>query len=183
MTWAFPKRRACGAAAAVLLTALAGALAACGEARPTDVVVAPVPPAPVAMITMPPGRTPPPATQAPTPRVVEAVQAVALVTAAPTQAATAAATEAAPAAATPAVAMVGDAAAGQSLFTAKGCIACHGVDLSGGIGPKLAGRTTQDLSDARIREQAMQGGDGMPSFENSLTEPELMQIIAFIRSQ
>jgi len=67
-------------------------------------------------------------------------------------------------------------------FTALGCIACHGTDLSGGIGPELRKRTVEDLPDSRIREQAMQGGNGMPAFPN-MTEPELQNFIAFIRSQ
>lgn len=176
-------RRLLGALALSLL--VAGLLASCGESRPvvtTSAVV--VAPAPVAQITMPPERTPAAAVESPAPRVPEAIVAVTPVTAIPTAVASAAPTEAAGAAATPEaiVSLTGAAEAGRQQFTALGCIACHGTDLSGGIGPELRNRTVEDLPEDRIREQAMQGGNGMPAFPN-MTEQELQNFIAFIRSQ
>lgn len=175
-------RRLFGAVAVSL--AVAGILASCGESRPVAtpsvVVVAP----PVAQITMPPDRTPPAAAESPTPRAAEAIVAVTPVTAIPTAVAAAEPTEAAGPAATPeaVAALTGAAEAGRQQFTALGCIACHGTDLSGGIGPELRNRTPEDLPEARIREQAMQGGNGMPAFPN-MSEQELQNFIAFIRSQ
>ena len=80
-----------------------------------------------------------------------------------------------------AAAVTGGVGNGKELFTANGCIACHAADLSGGIGPKLAGRTTADLTEDRIRSQVRNGGNGMPAFEK-ITDQQLADIIAFIRS-
>ena len=72
-------------------------------------------------------------------------------------------------------------AAGRELFTANGCVACHGVNLEGGIGPKLAGRTAADLTEERIRTQISDGRGAMPPFPQ-LTDAQVMNIMAFIRS-
>ena len=184
MTGLSPSRRLLGAVAVSLV--LAAILASCGESRPvTTAGAVMVAPAPVAQITMPPDRTPAAAVESPTPRVAEAIVAVTPVTAVPTAVAAAEPTEAAGgAAATPeaVVSLTGAAEEGRKQFTALGCIACHGADLSGGIGPELRNRTVEDLPEARIREQAMQGGNGMPAFPN-MSEQELQNFIAFIRSQ
>ena len=165
-----------------LLFALA--MVACGgtaTVKESPVVVAS---APVAKATVPPGRTAAPALAVPTARTAQTVAAVVQVTAAPTEAPTQAATAAATAAtAAPvaAAAVTGGVGNGKELFTANGCIACHAADLSGGIGPKLAGRTTADLTEDRIRSQVRNGGNGMPAFEK-ITDQQLADIIAFIRS-
>ena len=184
MTGHSPSRRLLGALAVSLL--LAGVLASCGESR---LVVTTgsgpfVPLPPVAQITVPPGETPAALVASPTPRVAEAIVAVTPVTAVPTAAARAAPAEAAETTAAPTavVALTGAAEVGRQQFTAFGCIACHGADLSGGIGPQLSGRTADDLTEDRIREQAKQGGNGMPAFPN-MTEQELQNFISFIRSQ
>ena len=137
--------------------------------------------APVAKATVPPDRTAPPVLAAPTARTAQTVAAVVQVTAAPTEAPTQAATAASTAAPVAAAAVTGGVGNGKELFTANGCIACHAADLSGGIGPKLAGRTTADLTEDRIRSQVRNGGNGMPAFEK-ITDQQLADIIAFIRS-
>ncbi len=182
MTGFSSSRRLIGALAVSLL--LAGVLASCGESRPVAATSAVVIVPPVAQITMPPDRTPAAAVESPTPRVAEAIVAVTPVTAVPTAVAAAEPTEAVGATETPVaiVSLSGAAEEGRKQFTALGCIACHGTDLSGGIGPELRKRTVDDLPDSRIREQAMQGGNGMPAFPN-MTEQELQNFIAFIRSQ
>jgi mono/diheme cytochrome c family protein len=181
MTGLSPSRRLLGALTVALL--IAGVLASCGESQPiamVEPVMVPV----VAQITMPPERTPAPAVESPTPRVAEAIVAVTPVTAVPTAVAAVESEETVDRAETPeaVVALTGAAETGRQQFTALGCIACHGADLSGGIGPELRNRTVDDLPDSRIREQAMQGGNGMPAFPN-MTEQELQNFIAFIRSQ
>ena len=136
---------------------------------------------PVAKATVPPDRTAAPVLAAPTARTAQTVAAVVQVTAAPTEAPTQAATAASTAAPVAAAAVTGGVGNGKELFTANGCIACHAADLSGGIGPKLAGRTTADLTEDRIRSQVRNGGNGMPAFEK-ITDQQLADIIAFIRS-
>ena len=181
MTGLNPSRRLLGVVAVSLL--VAGLLASCGESRTVAMVEPMVVPV-VAQITMPPDLTPAAAVESPTPRVAEAIVAVTPVTAIPTAVAVTETSEPTESASTPAavVALTGAAEAGRQQFTALGCIACHGADLSGGIGPKLAGRTTDDLPEERIRSQAMEGGAGMPAFPN-LSEQELQNFISFIRSQ
>ena len=181
MTGLSPSRRLLAAVAVSLV--VAGILASCGESQPVAIMKPDVLPM-VAQITMPPERTPAPAVESPTPRVAEAIVAVTPVTAIPTAVAAAEPTEAVGATETPvAVASLSGAAEeGRKQFTALGCIACHGTDLSGGIGPELRKRTMENLPDSRIREQAMQGGNGMPAFPN-MSELELQNFIAFIRSQ
>ena len=74
-----------------------------------------------------------------------------------------------------------DLSPGHQLFIANGCTVCHADDLSGGIGPALAGRTVEDLTEERIRQQLGEGGNGMPPFPD-LSEVQIGQLIAFIRS-
>lgn len=73
-----------------------------------------------------------------------------------------------------------DLSPGHQLFIANGCTVCHADDLSGGIGPALAGRTVDDLTEERIRQQLGEGGNGMPPFPD-LTEVQIGQLITFIR--
>jgi cytochrome c551 len=161
---------------------LVGGLVACGGTGTTTVSDGARPAVSVALATVPAGRTAPPASSSPTARVPEQLTTPAQTTVLPTAQAATAAPVVAIAAATAAVLAGGDsAAAGKELFTANGCVACHGVDLAGGIGPKLAGRTVQDLPEDRIRSQMSQGGNGMPMFPN-LTSDQVSNIMAFIRS-
>ena len=172
------RRRFVGVAGGLLLVL---AMVACGE---TDTVKEPpvvAASAPVAKATVPPGRTAVPAAAAPTARTAQTVAAAVQVTAAPTVAPTQVATAASAAAPVAVAAVTGGAGNGKELFTANGCIACHAADLSGGIGPKLAGRTPADLTEDRIRSQVRNGGNGMPAFEK-ITDQQLADIIAFIRS-
>ncbi|MDE2903428.1 MAG: c-type cytochrome [Chloroflexota bacterium] len=183
MTDQSQKRRLTGGLAVLLL--LGGVLTSCGESRPVatsaQAVVAPS----VPQITVPPGSTPvpryvapdpcrEPVAMSPTPRVAELI--------ANSATASSPVVDDEDPCPTSNVPLSGPAEAGRRQFTAMGCIACHGTDLSGGIGPELRNRTVEDLSEAHIREQARQGGSGMPAFPN-LSEQELQNFIAFIRSQ
>ena len=180
MTGHSPNCRLIGALALSLV--LAGVLAACGE-RVSMATVGPgpvVPLPPVAQITVPPGQTPVRLAASPTPRVATLIEAIRSVTVTPTPTIDLppVRSDVTP---TPAPNLTGAVEEGRQQYTSFGCIACHGKDLSGGIGPKLSGRTPQDLSDDRIRQQVMQGGVVMPVF--NLSEQELQNFIAFIRSQ
>ena len=164
---------------------LTGALAACGESsRFSDLAPTPEPTAAVAQLLamVPAGRTAPNLAPAPPPRTPEAV----ITMAAPTPVVIETPT--------PPVKRGGDRPRrhrrrrrpatfrpGHQLFIANGCTVCHAEDLSGGIGPALAGRTVDDLTEERIRQQLGEGGNGMPPFPD-LTEEQIVQLIAFIRS-
>ena len=92
------------------------------------------------------------------------------------------------------------AAAGQQLFQSLGCASCHGVNGEGGRGPTLAGlfgrqaRLTTGTSvvadEVYIREsivnpqaQIVEGFTGiMPTFQGQVSEDQLLQLLAFIKS-
>jgi mono/diheme cytochrome c family protein len=89
---------------------------------------------------------------------------------------------------------------GERLFTEAGCVACHGADLSGGVGPSLQGvndgpvsENLQDLAAEHPDEwihlwidgttPETEGIDrmGMPPFGDQLTSEEIESIVAYLR--
>jgi len=177
-------RRLVGALTACLFL-IGGVLASCGETRPIAASsLAPIV-APVLKITVPPGHTPLRVAVSPTPRVPLPVLSVSRTPTPhgdpPCVFSSESCISPTPVPTSP-VPLSGAAEAGRRQFTEKGCVACHGTDLNGGIGPQLADRTPADLTDSRIEEQIMQGGNGMPAFPKT-TRQELHNFIALIRSR
>lgn len=75
-------------------------------------------------------------------------------------------------------AAAGDAQAGQTVF-ASTCASCHGTDgAGGGAGPSLQNPQLTDA--ARVREQVVQGGGGMPAFGDQLNEQEISDVVAYV---
>lgn len=92
------------------------------------------------------------------------------------------------------------AAAGQQLFQTLGCASCHGANGEGGRGPTLAGafgKMTQlqggesvRVDEGYVRESILnpqakivQGfGPIMPTFQGQISEEQLMQLTAYIKS-
>ncbi len=92
------------------------------------------------------------------------------------------------------------AAAGQQLYQTLGCVSCHGASGEGGRGPALAGlfgKPTQlvggqtvKADEGYIRESIMNPqaklvdgfGPIMPTFQGQITEDQLVQILAFMKS-
>jgi cytochrome c oxidase subunit 2 len=92
------------------------------------------------------------------------------------------------------------AAAGQQLFQSLGCSSCHGANGEGGRGPMLAGvfgqktklQTGQEqtVDEAYIRESILNPqaklvegfGPIMPTFQGQVSEDQLVQLVAFIKS-
>ena len=75
--------------------------------------------------------------------------------------------------------ITGDAVQGRHLFLMN-CAHCHGDDAHGDEGPDL-----HDLhrSDARIHEVIIAGIKGeMPSFGKKLGDPDVRQLIAYLRT-
>jgi mono/diheme cytochrome c family protein len=75
--------------------------------------------------------------------------------------------------------------AGAILFRDKGCAHCHGV---GGIGgkkaPSLVGiRADQKWTPAKITDQILNGGQKMPAFNESVTDAEAAQLVAYLRAK
>jgi len=78
-----------------------------------------------------------------------------------------------------------DEKAGAVLFRDKGCAHCHGA---GGVGtkkaPALTGLRTNKLwPPDKITNQIMNGGQKMPPFADSLTDPEIAQLVAYLRAK
>jgi mono/diheme cytochrome c family protein len=74
--------------------------------------------------------------------------------------------------------------AGAVLFRDKGCAFCHGL---GGVGGKKAPALTTLPKDktwtpAKMTEQILNGGKKMPPFRESLTDDEVSQLIAYLRT-
>ena len=92
------------------------------------------------------------------------------------------------------------AAAGQQLYQSLGCASCHGANGEGGRGPTLAGifGNNQQLQDggvvrvdeAYLRESITNPqaklvtgfGPIMPTFQGQVSEDQLVQLIAYIKS-
>jgi cytochrome c oxidase subunit II len=92
------------------------------------------------------------------------------------------------------------AAAGQQLYQTLGCASCHGANGEGGRGPTLAGvfgRTatlqsgeTITVDEKYIRESILNPqaqlvvgfGPIMPTFQGQVSEDQVMQLVAFIKS-
>jgi mono/diheme cytochrome c family protein len=75
--------------------------------------------------------------------------------------------------------LTGDAAQGRHLFLMN-CAHCHGDDAHGDEGPDLH---SLHRSDARIHEVITAGIKGeMPSFGKKLGDPDVQQLIAYLRT-
>lgn len=92
------------------------------------------------------------------------------------------------------------AVAGQQLYHSLGCVSCHGANGEGGRGPTLAGvfgrqvqlanNQTVRADEVYIRESIINPqakivngfGPIMPTFQGQVTEDQLMQLLAFIKS-
>jgi len=92
------------------------------------------------------------------------------------------------------------AVAGQQLFQTLGCASCHGANGEGGRGPALAGAfgketELQDGGKATVDERYVRDsiinpqlklvkgfGPIMPTFQGQISEDQLVQLVAFIKS-
>jgi mono/diheme cytochrome c family protein len=73
--------------------------------------------------------------------------------------------------------------AGAVLFRDKGCAYCHGTKADGTPkGPSLA-TVRRSMRAARIEDQIENGGQKMPSFKDSLSHDEVLQLVQFLRAK
>ncbi|HEX4320320.1 MAG TPA: cytochrome c [Acidobacteriaceae bacterium] len=73
--------------------------------------------------------------------------------------------------------------AGAVLFRDKGCTYCHGAAAQGTPkGPSLA-NVRKKLKAPQIATQIEDGGQKMPSFRDSLSDPEVAQLVAYLRAK
>jgi cytochrome c551 len=74
----------------------------------------------------------------------------------------------------------GDVVAGEEVFATAGCGSCHALGAagsSGGAGPSLD--DVKPSFEATV-EQVTEGGGGMPSFRDSLSEQQILDVSAFV---
>jgi len=74
----------------------------------------------------------------------------------------------------------GSAEAGKAVFASAGCGGCHTLAAAGAtatVGPNLD--ETQPSSDLVV-ERVTNGSGAMPSFKDSLTEPQIEDVAAFV---
>jgi mono/diheme cytochrome c family protein len=73
--------------------------------------------------------------------------------------------------------------AGATLFRDKGCTYCHGANVQGTQkGPSLQ-QVRKTLKPQQIADQIKNGGQKMPSFEESLSSEEINQLVAYLRAK
>ncbi len=90
--------------------------------------------------------------------------------------------------------------AGQQLYQSLGCVSCHGANAEGGRGPALQGLFNSQMplnngqvvkaDENYIRESILNPqakivagfGPIMPSFQGQVSEEQLMQLVAYIKS-
>lgn len=85
----------------------------------------------------------------------------------------------------------GDAAKGKDVFDAN-CSVCHNSDSEEAkIGPGLKGLTKKAKmsagdkkapTDANVREQINNGGNGMPPYKDTLSDAEKANLIAYLKT-
>ncbi|MFD2330370.1 c-type cytochrome [Cohnella sp. GCM10020058] len=74
-----------------------------------------------------------------------------------------------------------DAEAATAIYKSN-CLACHGDQLQGGMGPALA-KVGADMSEADIHKQILNGGGGMPAFKGTLTDEQIATLTAWLASK
>ena len=83
----------------------------------------------------------------------------------------------------------GDATAGKDVFT-KRCAMCHGPDATGdtpmakALGatiPDFRSKTVQDMTDADLKKQILEGKNKMPP-QSGLSDDDIANVIAYIRT-
>lgn len=86
-------------------------------------------------------------------------------------------------------ATAGDAAAGKTLFGQK-CASCHSATSKAEkVGPGLQGlykgkmpKSGKPVTDENVRNQILNGSGFMPGFKGSLSDEEIDNIIAYLRT-
>ena len=69
---------------------------------------------------------------------------------------------------------------GMAVYEAN-CSRCHGSDGSGGRGPSLQGIADEQPDPQDAITQTINGGNGMPSFGDKLSEAEIVAAVDYLR--
>lgn len=73
--------------------------------------------------------------------------------------------------------------AGAELFATRGCAHCHGNDGQGTDRAPALRELRKKLSAAKINDQIVHGGQGMPAFGDSLQPNEVDELVEFLRAK
>ena len=73
----------------------------------------------------------------------------------------------------------GDATAGKAVWS-DNCAGCHGLAGTGGNGGPSLADNPNAADPAKVREQVTNGGGGMPSFKDTLTEQQISDVAAYV---
>jgi mono/diheme cytochrome c family protein len=78
-----------------------------------------------------------------------------------------------------------DQLAGAVLYRDRGCARCHGAHGEGTLkAPALVDiRKNKLWTPAKITQQILNGGQKMPPFSDALSDAQVAQIVAFLRSK
>lgn len=72
---------------------------------------------------------------------------------------------------------------GAELFATHGCAHCHGpAGVGGGKGPDLQ-LVRKRLTKDQITQQIHDGGLSMPAFKDTLTDPQIQDLVAYLRAK
>lgn len=72
---------------------------------------------------------------------------------------------------------------GAEIFADHGCAHCHGpAGVGGGRGPDLQ-RVRKRMNKAQIALQIHNGGLSMPAFGSVLTDPQIQDLVAYLRAR
>jgi cytochrome c551 len=67
---------------------------------------------------------------------------------------------------------------------ALSCARCHGSQLEGGVGPALGvGSNSADQPDEYLVTTISRGFGRMPGFSGTLTEEQILAVVAFLRDE
>ncbi len=73
----------------------------------------------------------------------------------------------------------GDAAAGKAVWS-DNCAGCHGLAGTGGNGGPSLADNPNAADPAKVRAQVTNGGGGMPSFKDTLTQQQISDVAAYV---
>ena len=74
----------------------------------------------------------------------------------------------------------GGAADGEAVFASAGCGGCHTLEAAGSSGQTGPNLDELQPSQDQVAQQVREGGGGMPSFEDQLSDDEIDAVAQFV---
>jgi len=76
--------------------------------------------------------------------------------------------------------VVGDPAAGKTVFESAGCTGCHTLKAAGATGTVGPNLDQLKPAEAAVKNQVIHGGGPMPAFAGKLTPAQIQNVAAFV---